>query len=1258
MIEGAAKQTDSGLDATVADPSDDLLDMDRHALALARYIRRNTDKLPFTVAVLGKWGQGKSTLVRLLRYHLEHPEGVPDPPPLNFVSFSSWPYNTTEKLWRALILEIARELYKPAEQEEQSKEEQERPQDSGLVAMVQDFLARDAFHLHKPPPKPDGFREILEKLEEADFGQVRQSGPPADGGATLATMAGVAVSALSMVSPLVASLRGLLGLEPQLQLSDLVRREQGESARARVDPLTTFQELFRKMLAKRGNEEPVYIFVDDLDRAQPDVALDIIESIRIALWDARCVFIVAVDLRLIERGLRMRYKDLFADDRTNEPGRDYLEKIIQFSTPLPPATSEQVRRLIAGQFPEWAAAADIIEMVAGNIPRRVRQYCQYLSFQMLVARRAVTPGALSNGAAVDEDTEKLLDKLVQIHRRAEREQDAKVLRTLARLARHEAAFRSAAHKLEVAAADRLKPGAGPADGDAPEDVPPPTALAAEWDRLREAVGRSKSLSKLFAEEPRLSRANPRRVAALAQFADFTPDERAMLATRDGVFAGVLEAVLRRNLTDAGELVVEHLERVIGLYKDERPEARDLFKRLAALAATHHWQEVVASIEDVADYTDGPASEAGQALKELQTVAGVRTLLLTPTPLSRVPAELLALAWERRSDFEEARAVTQGAGDKLWAMAVQPLLLKERAAQKVLGHVEGALAIRIRAARHLIGMRKLAKLDALTRKWEQADEIAERTGYRALVEVEEYFIRAAAGGGEDISDLSEDARQLHAMCEADKALARFLRLPPLFGQMSPTELSLFRRIVTRPPEPKKPKPEPPKQQEPPQPTAPQPEPAKENEPKPEPKPETKPEVAPEPAPALESPPEEETPSPQPGAAEQAGAPGVDTLVFYITRKDTPEGKANPPINVIAWFYPQFDLSGGQGLAAGHDSTFESPLETIFPALPEALGIPADRDPHPYLTRMFSRGDTDYQFRLTDAGRLLFERFLASSMEGLTKERPDAASAVGFDHPARVVIRTNVPEVAELPWEWLSLPGQTDIFIMSPRHSLVRDFPTTAMRKRKQSTSRTRVLGLIPGVSGSESEIARKQGALAEVLDKMGAETTFLSGRSATAETLEAALFEFIPHILHFEGGLAFQHAPDGPVPCLLLYQSDGQMHWLTLAELKKMLKSSGVQLMVFGNGASNILQPNPITEMLRGLMDGLLPAAVAPVRNVEDAAAVEFTRGFYSALLTGIDLEDAFVRARVGLVGKGGDWTAFALFGAPITVLEMSFRPAF
>lgn len=390
-------RTRAGIDAPIDDPAGDLLDMDEEARGLARYINEKVKKLPFTLGIFGEWGEGKTTLVKLLRYHLAHPEGGPERE-VDFVNFSAWPYNTSEKLWRALIIEIAHTLYGPPPAPDGKREaagrsvpRRRRGLRAGALGAFSDFLSGELVLREREPTRYETF---LRRLDRADYGNVGRRGSEVqmDEGATMAAFVKGAVTALSTVSPLAAGVRAFFGFEAKDDIAKIVR-QNNEAERESIEALTNFRQIFDDMIEGRPDERkragPVYVFIDDLDRAQPDVALDIMESISVALGGVECVFIVAVDERLIAEGLRLRYPKLFADDKANGlsgKGGEYLEKIIQFRTRVPPRRPEQVQGLIAAEYPEWAAVGDIIRLVAGTNPRRVKQYCERLSFQRMTGR--------------------------------------------------------------------------------------------------------------------------------------------------------------------------------------------------------------------------------------------------------------------------------------------------------------------------------------------------------------------------------------------------------------------------------------------------------------------------------------------------------------------------------------------------------------------------------------------------------------------------------------------------------------------------------------------------------------------------------------------------------------------------------------------------------------------------------------------------------------------------------------------------------
>jgi hypothetical protein len=374
----------SGLDEPLTDPSGDLLDMNEHALALAKYLAAHEKELPFTVGIFGEWGEGKTTMVHFLEHHLTKIKKDKSKE-IKFVKFSAWPFTTSEKLWRGLILKIVRVMFNcdPENNGEVKRNgaiNPPTPNSGKLTTRVSTFLHNDFF---KPPPSD--FEQFVKALERTEYGKISKRTPTdeLDQETMLNAVVAAALTVLGTVAPFLTGFSEVLGFRPR---PDGPAQQTEESSTA--DALREFRELFGKMLKSKAGGEAVYVFIDDLDRAQPDVALDIMESIRIALSNVDCMFIIAVDETLISQGLRLRYRELFAEEKRENlnstlanKGQEYLEKIIQFRTRVPPRTAEQTKRLIAAEFADWTPAGDIIQTIANNNPRRIKQYCQRLVFQ-------------------------------------------------------------------------------------------------------------------------------------------------------------------------------------------------------------------------------------------------------------------------------------------------------------------------------------------------------------------------------------------------------------------------------------------------------------------------------------------------------------------------------------------------------------------------------------------------------------------------------------------------------------------------------------------------------------------------------------------------------------------------------------------------------------------------------------------------------------------------------------------------------------
>ncbi|NOQ14179.1 MAG: hypothetical protein GQ583_06845 [Methyloprofundus sp.] len=96
------------------------------------------------------------------------------------------------------------------------------------------------------------------------------------------------------------------------------------------------EEAIEKALGSNSrNNRKLVIFIDDLDRCTPEVALKLLEGIKIYLNLKNCVVVFGMDQRQIEQAL-VKALDLKGDNNGHQ-AREYLEKICQdiYHLPLP-----------------------------------------------------------------------------------------------------------------------------------------------------------------------------------------------------------------------------------------------------------------------------------------------------------------------------------------------------------------------------------------------------------------------------------------------------------------------------------------------------------------------------------------------------------------------------------------------------------------------------------------------------------------------------------------------------------------------------------------------------------------------------------------------------------------------------------------------------------------------------------------------------------------------------------------------------------
>lgn len=129
----------------------------------------------------------------------------------------------------------------------------------------------------------------------------------------------------------------------------------------------------------------LFVFVDDLDRCTPESALSVLEAMKLFIGDARCVFVLAMDIDLLGSIASTKFGSEVAAD-----GGAYLEKIIQLPFHLPRIQFAAVRRAFGPALGDLGADPvlwKLIETGLGHNPRRVKRFVNVLNLALAIRRR-------------------------------------------------------------------------------------------------------------------------------------------------------------------------------------------------------------------------------------------------------------------------------------------------------------------------------------------------------------------------------------------------------------------------------------------------------------------------------------------------------------------------------------------------------------------------------------------------------------------------------------------------------------------------------------------------------------------------------------------------------------------------------------------------------------------------------------------------------------------------------------------------------
>lgn len=130
--------------------------------------------------------------------------------------------------------------------------------------------------------------------------------------------------------------KGLMGTVTHLdkeQVDDIAEKLFEEQNKM-VQEISQFHDHFKEVVMdtlKTNKRERLVIFIDDLDRLAPNVAVELLEVMKLFMDVEQCVFVLAIDYEVVIQGVREKY----SGDIPLSKCRSFFDKIIQLSFRMP-----------------------------------------------------------------------------------------------------------------------------------------------------------------------------------------------------------------------------------------------------------------------------------------------------------------------------------------------------------------------------------------------------------------------------------------------------------------------------------------------------------------------------------------------------------------------------------------------------------------------------------------------------------------------------------------------------------------------------------------------------------------------------------------------------------------------------------------------------------------------------------------------------------------------------------------------------------
>ena len=345
-------------DKAINKSEDDLLNRKSFSEHLANALlnSKEEEKENLVIALCGKWGSGKSSIINLTKEHIEKIDNKPI-----IINFNPWHFSGLNNLIHYFFDEIAKEL-----------ELKQTGKQASKIAKKLKFYGEILSVVSEAKPATDLVKDILLCLSITSL-----SIPE------IISWLGLSIEQLKKIGLII----GIGFTFTAIAKNFIFRLSNLYSQKAELNKISTdkLKEKISKELKEINNK--IIIVIDDIDRLTKDEIRQLFQLIKINADFPNVIYLLAFDREIVEHNL---------PEQDGFSGRDYLEKIVQVFFDIPYVTPAKIHELLYKELDKidelsnchdlfdqdyWQKINDSVKSLFKNI-RDVRRFINSLNFNI------------------------------------------------------------------------------------------------------------------------------------------------------------------------------------------------------------------------------------------------------------------------------------------------------------------------------------------------------------------------------------------------------------------------------------------------------------------------------------------------------------------------------------------------------------------------------------------------------------------------------------------------------------------------------------------------------------------------------------------------------------------------------------------------------------------------------------------------------------------------------------------------------------